>query len=142
MSGSHCMLSDPLLTYMYIWHFLICCLVRNAPFSIREQCLIFHTADMSAGSNSKDICSLTQQTGLLCDTADMSAESRCSHVRCVKQQVCCETEQTCLVCHTADMPAVSCSRHACCVTQQTCPAVSNRTHACCVTQQTCAKQGR
>ena len=56
---------------------------------------------------------LTQQTCLLCVTADIAAVPHSRHV-------CCVTQQTCLLCHTADMSAVSRSRHVCCVTQQTC----------------------
>ena len=33
--------------YLYKSHFLICCLVWNAPFSLRHG-LLFHTADMAA----------------------------------------------------------------------------------------------
>ena len=52
----------------------------------------------------------TQQTCLLCDTADMSAVCHSIHV-------CCVTQQTCVLCDTADMSAVSHSRHGYCVTE-------------------------
>ena len=39
---------------------------------------------------------VTQQTCLLCHTADMSAVTHSRHV-------CCVTPQTCLLCHMADM---------------------------------------
>ena len=68
---------------------------------------------MSAVSHSRHVCCVSQQTCLLCHTADMSAVSHSRHV-------CCVTQQTCLLCHTADMSAVSHSRHVCCVPQQTC----------------------
>ena len=91
-------------TYIYIYTYIICCHVQNAPFG-RKQCLPPHTAVI--------VCCDTQQTCLLCDTADMSAVSHSRHVCCVKQQ-------TCLLCQAADMSAVSRSRHVCCITRQTC----------------------
>ena len=51
------------------------------------------------------VCGVTQQTCLLCDTADMSAVPHSKHV-------CRVTQQTCLLCHTADRSAVRHSRHA------------------------------
>ena len=101
-----------------------------------------HTADMSAVSDSRRLCCVTQQTmpavshsrhRLLRDAADVSAVS------------CCVTQQTCPLCHTADMCAVSHGRHFCCVTQQTCvlcytadmSAPSHIRHVCRVTQRTC-----
>ena len=68
------------------------------------QCLLFHTAGMSAVSHSRNICCATQRTRLLCHTADMSAVLHSRHV-------CCDA---------ADISALSHSRHVCCVTQQTC----------------------
>ena len=88
--------------YIYIWHFLICCLVQNVPLYPR-QCLLCHTTDI--------ICCVTQQTCLRCCTANMPAVSQSRHV-------CCVTQQTYVLCDTADMSAMSRSRHACCVTQQ------------------------
>ena len=109
------------------------------------------------GAHSRHVCCATQQTCLLCHTAD---------------NVCCATQQTlsavshsrqCLLCETADivgcvtqqtLSVVSHSRHCllcptadnvCCVPQQTCllcqtadmSAVSHSRQACCVTQHAC-----
>ena len=76
-------------------------------YSVDWQC--FHTLS----SHSRHVFCVTQQTCLLCHTADMSAVSHSRHV-------CCDTQQTCLLCHTADMSAASRNRHVCCATQQTC----------------------
>ena len=58
-----------------------------------RQYLLFHTANMTAVSHStavshnSHVCCFTQQTGLLCHTADMPAVWRHSrHVCCVTQQ--------------------------------------------------------
>ena len=50
--------------YEYIWHFLICCLVQNAPLGPKKR-LLCHTAGI--------VCCVAQQTCLLHDTGDMSA---------------------------------------------------------------------
>ena len=55
----------------------------------------------------RHVCSVTQQTCLLCHT-DMSAASHSRQAGCV-------TQQTCRLCHTAGMSVVSHSRHICCV---------------------------
>ena len=65
----------------------------------QQTCLLCHTAEMSAVSHSRDVCCVTQQSCLLCHAADMSAASHSRHV-------CCVTQQTCLLCHTADMSEV------------------------------------
>ena len=75
--------------YIYIWHFLICCLVQNAPFGPR-QCLRCHTAGT--------LCCVVQLTCLLHDTGDMSAARHSRHV-------CCASQETCLLFDTADVPA-------------------------------------
>ena len=90
--------------------------------------LTHSTADMSTVSHSRHVRSVTQQTCLLCHTADMS---------------CCVTQQTCLLCGAAGMITVLHNRHVCCTTQQTCllchtaEAVSHSRHVCFVAQQTC-----
>ena len=104
---------------------------------------------MSAVSHSKHVCCFTQQTCLLCHTADISAFLRSRHcllcrtadVSAVshRRHVCCVKQQTCLLCDTADMSAASHSRHDCCVAQQI-SAVSHSRHVCCVGQQTCRKR--
>ena len=91
---------------------------RSPRVHMRQQtCLLYDTADvsadMSAVSHRRHVCCVTQQTCLLCHSADMSAVSHSRHV-------CCVTQQTCLLCHTADMSAVSHSSHVCCVRKQTC----------------------
>ena len=50
--------------------------------------------------HSRHVCCVTQQTCLLCHTADMSAVSHGRHV-------CCATQQACLLSHTADTPLKS-----------------------------------
>ena len=60
---------------------------------------------------------LTQQTCLLCDTAEMSAVSYSRHVWCV-------TQLACLLCHTAALPAASHIRRVCHVTPHTLSDVS------------------
>ena len=104
---------------------------------ITERTLFSHGVWLPV-SQRRHVCCMTQQTCLLCDTADVSVVRRNRHV-------CCVTHQTCLLCVTGDMSTVSCSRHVCCVTQQTCllchpadvSAVSHSRHFCRVTQQTC-----
>ena len=70
---------------------------------------------------------VTQQTCLLCHTANMSAVSH--SMTCLLYQA--ATQQSCLLCRTADMSVVSRSntavmsdesesRHVCCVAQQVC----------------------
>ena len=108
------------------------------PLSSLLSCVHVYTRTQSAVSHTIHFCCVTQQTHLLCHTADMLAESHSRHV-------CCHPQQTCLLCDTADMTAVSHSRHDCCVTQQTCwpcptadmSAVSHSRSVRCVTQQTC-----
>ena len=78
------------------------------------QCLLCHTADVSAVWHRRHVCCVTQQTCLLCHTADMSTVSHSRYVYSVAQQ-------TCLLCDMADVSAVSHSRHICCVTRQTRP---------------------
>ena len=78
----------------------------------QQTCLLCHTADMS------DV-SLIVQTRLLVHTADMSGGSRSRHVcGVVQQNVCCVARQINLPCDTADMPAVWRNRHVCFVAQQ------------------------
>ena len=64
---------------------------------------------------SGESASVTQQTCLLCQTADISAVLHSRHV-CV----CCVTRQICQLRHTADTCVVSHSRHGCCGPRQTC----------------------
>ena len=66
----------------------------------QQTCLLCHTADMSALSRSRHVCWVTQLTYLLCHAADVSAVSRSRHV-------CWVTQLTYLLCHAADMTSVS-----------------------------------
>ena len=68
----------------------------------------------SAVRHSIRVYCVTQQTCVLCDTADMSTMSHDRHV-------CYVTQQTCVLRNTADMSTMSHSRHVCYVTHQTCP---------------------
>ena len=61
--------------------------------------MLFAEARMKSEYFLKGCSRVTQQTSLLCHTADMSAVSHSRHVGCV-------TQQTCLPCHTTDMSAV------------------------------------
>ena len=56
-------------------HFLICCLVRNPPFSLTAKLTVpkLHTADMYAVSHSRHVYCGPRQTCLLCHTEDVSA---------------------------------------------------------------------
>ena len=93
----------------------VCCVIH-------QTCLLCHTAEMSAVSDTTDRSAvshsrhffrLKQQTHPLRDTTDMSAVRHSRHV-------CCVTQQTCLLCRTADMSVVWHGRHVCCLTHQTC----------------------
>ena len=56
-------------------------------------------------------CPVTQQTCLLCRTADMSAVSHSRHVRWShSRHVCCAAQHACLLCHTAGTSVTSHSR--------------------------------
>ena len=57
------------------------------------------TQTVSAVPRSRHVYDAKQQRRLMCDTADMSAESN-------RRRICCVTRQTCLLCHIADMSAV------------------------------------
>ena len=96
--------------------------------SLSRHVLLCHKLDVSAVSQSRHVCCVTQHTCLLCRTAVMSAPSHSGCACCVAQQTsavslrhfCCFAQQTCLLCCTTNLSAVSHRRHVCCITRQTC----------------------
>ena len=96
------------IIYIYIWQLFVSW--KQIPPSSNYG-IIFENP--CPWRHSRHVCCVTQQTCLLCDTADMSTVWQSSHV-------CCVTQKTCLLCHTEDTTAVWHSLHVCCVTRQTC----------------------
>ena len=78
--------------YTYIWQFLDCCKNNSPPNNCGMNC-----ESPYPGPHSRHVCYVTQQTCLLCVTADMSAVQHSRHV-------CCVTQQTCLLCDRGRLP--------------------------------------
>ena len=90
--------------YVHICTFSLVALSRMRPFGPNNVCCATQQ-NVSTASLCRHVCSITQQTCLLCDTADMSV----SH----NTPVCCLTQLTCLLPRTAEKSAAAYSRHVC-----------------------------